>query len=220
MPRTLSKDAAKFGYVLPGGEHVPGVTSILELLSKPGLLHWAWAQGKKGVPLYEANDKPLAIGKIAHYFVECFHNKEEPKFDGFQEQEIQKGKEIASRLVGLLEQYSGKIVGSEVALVDEEDKYGGTIDLLVDIPDRGEFWDLKTSKRLYIGNYIQCMAYRDLLLKHGYGDRRPRLVLITKDGRVFAPDISTNIQDYALYAWRNLLQCYHYYKKLEKELNV
>jgi hypothetical protein len=51
--------------------------------------------------------------------------------------------------VGLLDEYSGKVAGSELALVDAENKYGGTIDLLVDMPGKGEFWDIKTSKQIY-----------------------------------------------------------------------
>ena len=51
--------------------------------------------------------------------------------------------------MGLLDEYSGKVVGSELALVDAENKYGRTIDLLVDMPGKGEFWDIKTSKQIY-----------------------------------------------------------------------
>lgn len=220
MSRILTKDAAKLAYVLPGGEHVPSVTSIIKLLAKPGLLHWAHKKGLQKIPLYEASDKEVSIGKIAHYFIECWHNKEEPKFDGYRPQDIQAGEEIASRLAGLLEQHSGQIVSSELALMDAKDKYGGTIDLLVDTAQAKEFWDLKTSKRLYIDNYIQAAAYSRLLVKHGYIERCPRIVLLTKDGRVFAPDISIDIQKHALQIWDNLLYCYHAYKKLEKELTV
>ena len=46
---TLQRIASKAGrmYILPDGRQVPGVTTVLEILNKPALVHWAAAEERK-----------------------------------------------------------------------------------------------------------------------------------------------------------------------------
>ena len=43
-------------YKLKSGEIVPGVTTIIGQLDKPGLLDWAWRLGKEGKDWREERD--------------------------------------------------------------------------------------------------------------------------------------------------------------------
>ena len=218
--RTLSKENAKFGYVLPGGEHVPGVTTVLKLYgaNKQALMYWANIQGLKGKKLNEASEKAKDIGHLGHYLVECWYNEVSPRIDDtYSKVDIFKAKEILELFKDILGKHEGKIVGSEVGLAHPEKRFGGTIDLLVNTKNGEEFWDLKTSKDIYTEHYVQVAAYKQLLEYEGI-KRHPRILLISKDGRVYAPDISEKTLAASTKIWNHILEVYHANKELEIEV--
>lgn len=219
---TLEKDKSKMPYVLTGGKHVTSVTTVLNILFKHGLLNWAYSLGQKGIPMDAAKSYAIDVGNLVHYLVECFAKGTEPDISpDYSEKTRKKAAEIFGEFVRYLESRNGKIVGSELELMDQENEYGGTVDLLVDFPEGpGEYWDVKTSKEIYREHFIQEGAYGLLLEKHHHGGRIPRIILLPKGGKLYAPDISTETNKAAQEVWRDLLKTYHSLRKLEKSIDI
>ena len=58
-------------YRLKDGTIVPGVTTPLGILAKPGLVPWAWNLGREGLDYRKVSEKGMDIGSLAHMMIEC-----------------------------------------------------------------------------------------------------------------------------------------------------
>jgi hypothetical protein len=156
-------------------KHVPGVTTIIggQLgWNKAALIKWSGLQGLKGNDPSKVRDNAAEIGTLAHSLIHdhiSFKlNKDRPKkptvnlteysssvldnaeiaFNGFLEWEV-KTKPIYK--------------ASEVQVLNRYYKYGGTVDLIAEIPT-GEttelaIVDFKTSSGFYPEMMVQLAAY-------------------------------------------------------------
>ncbi len=155
-------------YHTKDGKRVPGTTTVISRRKEAdGLIYWAWDCGRNGIDYREARDKAADAGTIAHAMVECdikgtFFNrapwsadlleKADSAFDAYQQWRQQ------SRLVP---------VASELALVSEEYRFGGTIDLVFrDESGKAMMADIKTSNALYYDHLVQVAAYSLLWDEH------------------------------------------------------
>ena len=213
--KELHKNASKFKYVLPGGETIPGVTTVLKTLAKPALLNWANNMGLKGKTIYQGSEKATDIGSIAHYLIDCTIKDIGPVLEGFEEDRVKKARELHDSFWALAKEKNFSVKQSELSLCDSVNKYGGTLDLLGLEGDKGALWDIKTSKAIYVDYYIQVSAYKLLCECNALGPLHPRIVLLTKDGRVYAPDISDSTIQHATSAWWGLLATHKALKQLE-----
>jgi hypothetical protein len=220
---TLEKEKSKLPYVLPGGKHVPSVTTVLNILFKHGLLNWAYSLGQKGIPMDAGKSYAIDVGNLVHYLIECFAKGTEPDIDPeYSERVRKKAWEIFGQFLEYLDSRKGKIADSELVLVDEDNEYGGTVDLLVNFPEEPpEFWDIKTSKEIYREHFIQIGAYGLLLEKCTNSPARlPRVVLLPKGGKLYAPDISAHTYQAAQQVWNDLLETYNSLRTLEKSIEI
>ncbi|GAJ13993.1 unnamed protein product, partial [marine sediment metagenome] len=67
-------------YRLADGATIPSVTTILSILDKPGLPHWAWELGRQGLDYREIRDAAGRVGTIAHYLIACHLKGETPDY--------------------------------------------------------------------------------------------------------------------------------------------
>jgi len=159
----MSKVEIHRRYVNKEGIQVPGVTTILNLLAKPALIHWAWEQGCQGLDYRKVRDKASDIGTLAHYLIECEIKGEEPDTSEYSEKDIDKAE---NAFLAWLEwkDSKGKIetVASEIPLISERYQYGGTLDWVLKQNGNVILVDFKTSNRVYDEMTYQLAAYRHL----------------------------------------------------------
>ena len=168
-------------YKLQNGNEVPGVTTVIGILDKPALLHWAWEQGKAGLDLYKTRDKAASIGTIAHYLCECELKGEKPMLDEYSKSDIDKAETSFLAFLEFRKNNELTMIGSELQLVSEQYRYGGTIDIYGQMKDKKVLLDLKTSSGVYPEMRLQLSAYRQLLIENGQQVDSCQLLRIDKE---------------------------------------
>jgi hypothetical protein len=165
----------KEGYRLADGTPAPGVTTILEILAKPALLHWAYEQGRlaeRGViqSLYERRDAAAETGTVVHDMAEAYERGQVPEacLEGLTPEQSSRAQ---SGFLAFLEwrQSSGlKAIETETPLVSERYRYGGTLDVVYrDLRTNGTvLGDYKTGKAIYAETWLQLAAYALLYEEH------------------------------------------------------
>src|SRR6266446_3742982 len=220
---SLVKNAPKAPYIASDGRALPGVTTVIKALDKgPGLLHWAWKQGKLGFPLYKARDQAIDIGHLTHYLIEKYVKGEKPELSNdFAANDVLKAHRLFDMFRSFWDGGGYKLIASELKLIDERKHgYGGTIDILAECPNGIELLDLKTSKEIWPEYYIQVAAYKKLTQGKVMLPSEPkaRIVLITKDEYFDAPDIPEGVITKAGDVWEDLIKVYYNLIDLKKSL--
>lgn len=209
----LLKNRPRNEYRLKDGSLVPGVTTVLGALEKPALMKWAWESGKNGIPWPIPSDGTAGVGTITHYKIHQYLLGETESYDDKWDREhILAADTPYNMFVNYYRNRNARLILSEYGMVHEKSRYGGTLDLLVSTDTGIELWDIKTSKAIYDEYWIQLAGYDMLLRQHSKFRRckiTPRVVLVTKDGRLDAPDISKDYFDKARNTWVKLIKMYH-----------
>jgi PD-(D/E)XK nuclease superfamily protein len=217
----LEKNKPHQEYKLADGTLVPGVTTILGVLDKPGLAKWRWQCGKDGIPWPIPKDATAGVGTISHYKIACWLKDEVPEFGpGWKEEHIKMANAPLTSFIEYYHKRKAQLLHSEIPLVSEVYRYGGTTDLLVDTDTGLELWDVKTSKRLYEENYVQLSGYkilvRENLRTYHKTPIRCRAVLCAKDGKLDAPSVCRDYMEKATQAWLALVPLYHRLTRFRK----
>ncbi len=154
----------KAGYNLQNGDKVPGVTTICGRFKDSGaLIYWAWEQGKDGKDFRESRDKAASIGTLAHEMVEAHlhHLAFVPEGEASVEN-LQKATQAFDMYLTWEKQTKLDIIATEMPLVSETYKFGGTPDAIGIVDGKFCLLDWKTSNALYTDNLLQMAAYRAL----------------------------------------------------------
>lgn len=151
-------------YFTKDGSRVPGTTTIIgncNLGSIEGLLGWANKLGKEGKSHKEERDKAADAGTACHEMAECFAKGTE--FDGskYPKEILAKAEGAFMAFTEWAKQTNLKITHSEVSLVSEKYRYGGTLDCML-VNRMLALGDFKTSNSIRIGMLCQLAAYRNL----------------------------------------------------------
>lgn len=159
------------GYKTIDGEKVPGVTTICgRFKDAGGLIFWAWQQGHDGFDFRETRDAAAEAGTVAHALVE-YHitgKSDQEIATLIEEQRIKT--EILEKAYQAYQNYLRwealtklKVVKTEMSLVSEKHKFGGTFDgiAVVEIEGKLALADWKTGG-IYVEALIQTAAYRGL----------------------------------------------------------
>lgn len=180
---------SKTGYRLSDGTKVPSVTTITGRFKDSGaLIRWAWKQGEAGIPLDKARDEAASAGALAHDMIEAkLCNTEGPRVVDIDAETLGR----ATNALGQFERwYAGSgilVTETEVPLVSEQHKFGGTFDAIGTLEDRAVLVDWKTSNGVYPEYIIQLGGYSILLKEcRGIELHEAHLCRFDKDAETFA----------------------------------
>jgi hypothetical protein len=161
----------KGGYFVQDGTKVPSVTTIISRFKESGgLIHWAWKLGTEGKDYRKERDDAANAGTLAHAMVEEWFKGESPErvLDG-----VEDGTANKARLAYLsFKEWAGqtqlKITHSELPLVSEKYRFGGTLDCML-VNSKRSLGDIKTSSSIYHDYLMQLAAY-GILWDENYPD--------------------------------------------------
>lgn len=182
------------GYFLADGTRVPSVTTITGHFKSAQLMQWANREGLEGRQLYEKRDAAAEAGTIAHQWIEdYFHGDPLTPYPDASVETITQ----AEQGFGAFQEWAGqvkpRILETEVPLVSEQYRFGGTLDALAVVADRRSLLDWKTSGGTYPDYIAQISAYRQLLRE--------------RDGAELAPDrayclrVGKEMADFHYHSW-------------------
>jgi hypothetical protein len=151
-------------YRLKCGTRVPGTTTVISncnLGSMDGLLFWANQLGRDGKSHTEARDRAADAGTACHEMAECYAKG--IQFDGskYPTEILAKAEGAFKAFQAWAAQTNLRIAHSEMSLVSEKWKYGGTLDCML-VNGSLALGDYKTSNSIRVGMLCQLAAYRQL----------------------------------------------------------
>lgn len=196
------------GYKLKDGSSVPGTTTIIgRFKDSGGLLFWAFAQGKSGkARLYEESEAAADVGTLAHAMVEA-HIKKRPEVkppEAMAKELVEKAENAFLAYLTWEKQTHLHILATEVMLVSEQHRFGGTPDAIGEMGDEMCLLDWKTSNAVYTDHLIQVAAYR-ALWEENYPEQRLtggfHILRFAKEHGDFAHHHYPNLDE----AWRQFL---------------
>lgn len=177
----MSKNKIHIRYKTKDGKVVPGVTTVLGILNKPALMHWAWDLGIKGIDYRKFRDDKADIGTLAHYLIMCHLQGIKPDTSDYSANQIDKAENAVISFYEWEKEHKHKPILIEEPLVSERYGYGGTCDLLTEVGN--ELWlvDFKTGKALYKEFTMQVATYFHLLKENGYAADSIKILRIGRD---------------------------------------
>jgi len=153
-------------YKLAGGKRVPSVTTINKIgMPAEGLVHWAWELGMDGKDYRQVRDDAADAGSVGHKLVESAirGDFDPPDLSRFDEDVQKSGYKAYEAYLEWREQSKIEWLHTEISLVSEEYRYGGTLDAIGRMPSGNGLClgDWKTG-RLYPDHLCQVRAYKEL----------------------------------------------------------
>lgn len=157
-------------YKTINGKRVPGVTTILS--SNLGwdtqmLIAWARKIAMAGGDPNVIRDQAADTGTLAHYIIECFVNNTPLEIEKHYSPEQ---KTMAMNCVkgfkAWKNKYNPEFIASELSIVNDEYKFGGTIDIISKIENKLVINDIKTNNHVSPKMIIQVSAYKKLYELH------------------------------------------------------
>lgn len=150
------------GYRLRDGTRVSGVTTILDQWGAKarGLYYWHWEQGSKGAEFGKKLEEEATLGTLVHGLIEAALRKSEPPEIPPEHKE-----RAENAMLGFYEWFDAfnvEVTDTEISLVSETYRYGGTIDYAVRLKGRRAILDLKSGKKVYDDYRVQLAAYAQL----------------------------------------------------------
>lgn len=181
--KTTKKVKQHTVYKLACGKRVPGTTTFLGVLAKPALIGWANRMGLQGIDTRAYVDEKADIGTCAHYMIECDIKGVEPDLSIYSPFVVEAAENSFLKWMAWKEGQDIEFIGSEMVLVSEVHKFGGTVDIYAEIAGRRTLLDIKTSgsgiwpemKHQVAG------AYRLLLEENGYPVEDVKILRIGRD---------------------------------------
>lgn len=145
-------------YKTKDGQKVPSVTTILGRFKEAGgLIHWAWEMGRDGKDYRAERDAAANSGTLAHSAVDA-HIHSRP----FTWPELG---EVTARAMKSFDAYLEwahqtdlKVTHTEMPLVSERYRFGGTFDAIL-VKGKRAMGDWKTSNGIYAEYLAQVAAY-------------------------------------------------------------
>jgi hypothetical protein len=151
-------------YFLPDGTQVPGGSTISKLGDDAGaLIHWAWKLGCEGKNYRDVSKEACDIGTLAHFYIEAFLNGFVADLSDYTQEERDKALVCYHKFVDWWDEQSLEKVATEIQLVNEAYRYGGTIDLIAKRKNGDHvLLDFKTSKKISDSYWRQAAGYAAL----------------------------------------------------------
>jgi hypothetical protein len=156
------RNQAKPEYIASDGTTLPGVTTILGVIEKPGLHGYFYNQGRAGWKMYGDSEQAADIGTIAHGMIEADIKGEKLDLTEYPPGYISKAENCLVAWWDWRKANEVQVIHSELKIMDERMGFGGTLDLVAQTKNGLTLIDIKTSKAIYDENIIQVAAYDHL----------------------------------------------------------
>lgn len=162
--KKLIRNAPHQKYFLADGTQAPGGSTISKLGdSVEGLIFWAWDLGRQGKDYRKVSQEACDVGTLAHFMIEAFLNSFVCDLSDYEQDLIDKAMVSYQKFIQWWETQDLEVVATEIQLVNEFYRYGGTIDLIAKRKN-GDYvlLDFKTSKKISESYWRQCAGYAEL----------------------------------------------------------
>jgi hypothetical protein len=137
------------------GEKYPSVTTILQVIAKPGLMYF---YGKHGIEGAEEKKMEAAdIGTLAHQTIEKILKREITSMSQGDEMV----KEPVKAFFDWREKNKFKPIKMEMTVHSKKHKYAGTLDAVGYLRDKLAVIDFKTSNKIWPEYALQIAAYKN-----------------------------------------------------------
>jgi hypothetical protein len=140
-------------YKTSTGERLPGVTTVINELGWNKNMLIAWSRR-------EALAESAKPGTLTHSFIEGHIKGEKVDTSDFTENQIELAKNSYFAFIEWEKAMKPKYLGTEIQLVSEKYRFGGTADMIGEIGGELVLADWKTSKGIYPEMTIQIAAYK------------------------------------------------------------
>lgn len=211
----MAKTKAHQKYRLVDGTIVPSVTTIIQELgwNKNALVAWARREALAGNDPNKVRDQAADVGSLVHALIEAHFKGTEVDLSKYSEQNINKAKTCFSNFLKWKENHIQEVWYSELQLVSETYRYGGTIDFVGLIDGVPSLMDFKSSSGVWPEYKIQVAAYQNLFSENFAPARlQGHLLQLDKNGDGFH-HVVLGYQDKELKpAWEVFLHCLEIYK--------
>lgn len=149
-----------------GKTRVPSVSTITGRFKESGgLVHWAWQLGIDGKDYRDARDTAADVGHIVHGKIDSYiHGEPEPKLpEGTTEEMLALAQRGFDTFLEWATQFGLNVIETEIPLVSEKHKFGGTFDAVAIVLGRLVLLDWKSGGGIYAETICQVAGYRQLL---------------------------------------------------------
>lgn len=207
----MSKKKLHTRYRDNDGNVVPSVTTIIGNnlgWNKNILIAWAKKTAAAGLDPDQIKQEAADTGTLAHKMIEeyiidnCPHitldDEDRVNMKEYTEEQIEKAKNGLDAFVAWTEQakpdFTDERTQTEIGMVSNMLKFGGTIDFLVVMDGKLCLLDFKTSNGVYVDHRIQLSAYHWMVKENLGHDVPAHLLQISKEDagfhHYFFPDLS------------------------------
>lgn len=164
-------------YRTSDGKRVPGATTIISRWKESGgLLHWAWNEGMEGRDYRDSRDKAADAGTLAHDLIDIeIHGDQRDPTGDYDNETVARAEKCVEAFREWAEMSHLEILQTEVPLVSDTHKFGGTLDAVARVNGKLCMVDWKTSNRVYHDYIMQVAAYTVLWENSGTCDSRYRI---------------------------------------------
>lgn len=156
-------------YKTADGKRVPGVTTITgRFKDGSALINWAYRCGVNGIDMNRVRDDAADAGKIGHTWVEdTIHGRELTPFPAAPVEMLDAASNALAAFVDWRKRNDVEFLETELPLVSEVHRFGGTLDALARIGGKLRLVDFKTGNRVYPEHLAQLGGYSILLAERG-----------------------------------------------------
>jgi len=175
------RSKAHIRYRLADKTIVPGVTTVLNLLSKPALVPWANKMGLQGIDTSKYVDDKADIGTLAHAIITDKLTGKETDTSDYSKNQIDLAENSCLSFWEWGKDHKiESVMFVERPLVSEAHRFGGTLDIYAVVNGRKEIIDLKTGSGIYDEHIYQVAVLKMLLEENGFPVDGTRVVNIPR----------------------------------------
>jgi len=175
------RSKAHIRYRLADKTIVPGVTTVLNLLSKPALVPWANKMGLQGIDTSKYVDDKADIGTLAHAIITDKLTGKETDTSDYSKNQIDLAENSCLSFWEWGKDHKiESVMFVERPLVSEAHRFGGTLDIYAVVNGRKEIIDLKTGSGIYNEHIYQVAVLKMLLEENGFPVDGTRVVNIPR----------------------------------------
>lgn len=174
-------------YKLASGARVPSVTTVTKRFADAsGLVIWANQQGLEGKNMNDDRDAAADAGKLAHDMIEAhIHERPFVRPHWATEDMMMQARKAFDSFLDWAQEVRLDVVETEMPLVSEEHRFGGTLDALALVSGRLAILDWKSGKSVYADFIIQQAGYHLLLESRG-DEKMPERICVLRIGKQYA----------------------------------